>query len=548
METRRLNPLDASWLLVESRDTPMHIAGLMPFVLPDDAPPDYFQRLMGELRGSEEFVPPWNFRLQMPGLRHLMPAWVEGPIDLEYHVRHSALPRPGGERELGQLVARLHSQPLDLSRPPWEFHLIEGLQGNRFAIYVKMHHSLLDGVSGVRLLMRSMSEDPRASMKLPPFWGGARRKRGKAPPQSAAKPPSLDAVLDTLRAGLGSQMRSVPQLARGFTAMLESARNRRDALQVPFDAPKSSLNGRVRGQRRVATQQFHIPRLKALAKAAGCTLNDLVLAVCGGALRSFLLDDATLPDKPLTAGVPVSVRPSGDQGTGNAITFIIASMGTDVEDPLERLAAVVASTRRAKEHVQGLPGDAMTQYTMLLMAPSMLSMLTPLGGRVRPMFNVTVSNVPGPDKPLYFRGARLEAIYPISLISHGMALNITCESYVDTLNFAFVGCRDAIPHLQKLAVYSSEALEALETAVATQGRPRARGAGRKSRASGTDAGKAQAGNAGASEAGASKVGVGKLGAGKAAARKAGTGKAGTGKVETARAGARRPRRATNAKA
>ncbi len=468
MKTHRLNPLDASWLLVESRDTPMHVAGLIPFSMPPGAPDDYLRQLMQELRSSTEFVAPWNYTLKLvPRLRNPLPSWVEGPVDIEYHVRHSALPRPGGERELGQLVARLHSQPLDLSRPPWEFHLIEGLQGDRFAIYVKMHHSLLDGISGVRLLMRSMAENPESSMDLPPFWSP---RAGRGPKRLAAlaaqKPPSLDAVFDTLRDSLGAQMRSAPQLAAAFSAMVKSARDRSDALQVPFDAPRSALNGRVRGQRRVATQSFEVARLKALAKAAGCTLNDLVLAICGGALRRFLLDDDALPEKPLTAGVPVSVRPADDEGTGNAITFIIATMGTDVADPLERLAAIVASTKRAKEHVQGLPRDAMTQYTLLLMAPSMLSMLTPLGGRIRPMFNVTVSNVPGPDKPLYFRGARMEALYPISLIAHGAALNVTCESYAGTLNFAFVGCRDGIPHLQKLAVYSSEALAELEEAVA----------------------------------------------------------------------------------
>ena len=483
MNTQRLNPLDASWLLVESRDTPMHVAGLMPFSPPPDAPADYLQQMMQEMRSSTEFVPPWNYTLKLvPGMRNPLPSWVEGPVDIEYHVRHSALPRPGGERELGQLVARLHSQPLDLSRPPWEFHLIEGLQGGRFAIYVKMHHSLLDGISGVRLMMRSMSDDPQASMDLPPFWSP---RAGRGPRRLAAlagqKPPSVDAVMDTLREVLGTQMRSVPQLARAFTAMLSSARDRADALQVPFDAPRSILNGRVRGQRRVATQSFEVARLKALAKDAGCTLNDLVLAICGGALRRFLIDDEALPDKPLTAGVPVSVRPADDQGTGNAITFIIATMGTDVADPLERLSAIVASTKRAKEHVQGLPRDAMTQYTLLLMAPSMLSMLTPLGGRIRPMFNVTVSNVPGPDRPMYWRGARLEAIYPISLIAHGAALNITCESYAGRLNFAFVGCRDSIPRLQKLAVYSSEALDELEQAVSKAGEAPAKPAARPRR-------------------------------------------------------------------
>jgi WS/DGAT/MGAT family acyltransferase len=485
MDTHPLNPLDASWLLVESRDTPMHIAGLMPFSLPEGAGPRFLHDLMADLRTPRGVVAPWSFRLQRPGLRHPLPCWAEGDVDLEYHVRHSALPRPGGERELGQLVARLHSQPLDLGRPPWEFHLIEGLAARRFAIYVKMHHSLIDGVSGVRLLMRSMSEDAATSLRLAPFWAPdteRRAPRRRAP--AAASAPGFDALLGTLREGLGVQLRSVPKIAGAFAARARAAVGGADAMTVPFEAPRSSLNARVRGQRRVATQQVPIPRLRAIAQAAGCTLNDVVLSVCGGALRRFLLEDGTLPGHSLTAGVPVSVRPADDEGTGNAITFIVASLATDVDGPRERLAAVVASARRAKAHAQTLPRDAMTPYTMLLMAPSMVSMLTPLGGRVRPMFNVTVSNVPGPDKPLYFRGARLEAIYPISLISHGMALNITCESYAGTLNFAFVGCRDAIPHLQRLAVHASEELDALEAACGLQ-RPRRRAARGRAAAGGS---------------------------------------------------------------
>jgi diacylglycerol O-acyltransferase len=466
VKVHSLNPLDASWVQVESRDTPMHIAALMPFSLPEDAPSDFLTRMREDMRAHHDFVPPWNLRLRPIGIGHLLPTWVEEEvIDLEFHVRHLALPHPGGERELGQLIARLHSQSLDMSRPPWELHLIEGMQGARFALYIKIHHSLLDGISGVRMLMGSMSDDPIKSRSLPPsFWSPGVQKRRN--PVKASPPLSLEGALRDVVGSVGGQLRTVPQLALAFASMLSSTRDPDDALVVPFDAPKSSLNGRIRGQRRVATQQFSLARLKALGKAAGCTLNDIVLALVGGALRRFLQDDVLLPEKSLTAGVPVSVRPADDQGAGNAITFIIATMGTDIADPLERLAAITASTQRAKFHVQGLPRDAMTQYTMLLMAPSIISMLTPLGGRTRPMFNVTVSNVPGPDRPLFFRGARLEAIYPISLIAHGLALNVTCQSYADTFNFAFVGCRDTLPHLQKLAVYTADALAELEGAVA----------------------------------------------------------------------------------
>ena len=465
MKTHPLNPLDISWTQVESRDTPMHVAGLMPFLLPDDAQPDYLRDLVADLRSSNEFMPPWNYCLRGPSLAHPLPVWVEQEtIDLEYHVRHSALPKPGGQRELGQLVARLHSQPLDLTRPPWEFHMIEGLEGRRFAVYLKMHHSLIDGISGVRLLTRCMSEDAAKSLDLPPFWSPSLEKLARR--ESAAPVHvTFDSVLKTLLEAVGTQVRSVPQLVRAFASMVMPGEKSDPAFKIPFDAPKSIMNGRVRGQRRVATQLLELERLKAVAKATECTLNDVVVALCGGALRQFLLDDGKLPEKSLTAGIPVSVRPADDEGTGTAVTFIIGTLGTDIEEPLDRLAAVAASTRAAKAHFRTLPREAITQYTMLLMAPSILAMLTPIAGRTRPMFNVTVSNVPGPARPLYFRGARMEASYPISLISHGIGLNITCQSYADVLAFAFVGCRDTLPHLQKLAVYTADALAALEGAV-----------------------------------------------------------------------------------
>lgn len=466
MKTHPLNPIDISWTQVESRDTPMHVAGLMPFLLPEDAPPDYLRDLVTDLRASREFMPPWNYCLRGPGLTHPMPAWVEQEeLDLEYHVRHSALPRPGGQRELGQLVARLHSQPLDLTRPPWEFHLIEGLEDRRFAIYLKMHHSLIDGISGVRLLTRCMSDDPVKSRDLPPFWSPSLEKLARKE-RAAPLQLTFDSVLRSLLDAVGSQVRSVPQLARAFASMVVPGAESDPAFKVPFDAPKSVMNGRIRSQRRVATQLFPLERLKAVARNGGCTLNDVVVAICGGALRRFLIDEDELPDKSLTAGIPVSVRPADDEGTGTAVTFMIATLGTDIDDAAARLAAVAASTQAAKAHFRTLPRDAITQYTMLLMGPSIVSMLTPIAGRTRPMFNVTVSNVPGPTRPLYFRGARMEASYPISLISHGIGLNITCQSYADVLAFAFVGCRDTLPHLQNLALYTREALEELEAGVA----------------------------------------------------------------------------------
>jgi diacylglycerol O-acyltransferase / wax synthase len=464
----RLNPLDAAWLFTESRATPNHVGGLLQFRLPEDAPQDFLQQLMTEFRGFREFCAPWNRRLKLSLLKNPVPSWVEDEaIDLEYHVRHAALPWPGGERELGELVGRLQSTPLDLARPPWECTIIEGLDGNRFALFVKMHHSLIDGIAGVKLLQHAMSTDREKSVGQAPFWATGPERKPRASKKPSKALPTLDQALQMALQGLQGTAKSVPQLIGAFGQMVKrigSSNSEGAGLMVPFDTPHSILNGRVREKRRFATQQFELARMKHLATEADCTLNDLVLALCGGALHRFLLELDALPDKPLTAGIPVSVRPKDDETGGNAISFIVATLGTNIVSPVDRLKAIKASVKHAKAHVQSLPREAMTQYTMLLMAPTMLTLLTGIGGRLRPMFNLTVSNVPGPDKPLFFRGAELLAIYPASIVTHGQALNITCQSYAGKMNFGFTGCHTSVPSLQKLAVYMGEALDDLEEA------------------------------------------------------------------------------------
>ena len=473
MSSVRLNALDAAWLFTESRATPNHVGGLLEFRLPDGAPRDFMRQMMAEFRNHREFKPPWNRRLKVAFNQNPVPVWIEDDeIDLEYHVRHAALPWPGGERELGELVGRLQSTPLDLSRPPWECTIIEGLDANRCALFIKMHHSLIDGVSGMKLLQRAMSTDRVKSLHMPPFWasGAYRPDGGERPTRAAPLPTFANAAAGAVQA-LRGQLQSVPQLVTAFRKMFAGAGKSTEGMMVPFDAPRSVLNGRVREKRRFATQQFTMERLRALATAADCTLNDVVLAICGGALRRFLQERDSLPDKPLTAGIPVSVRPKDDEGSGNAISFIIATLGTDIADPAQRLSAIKASVRLAKAHVQSLPREAMLQYTVLLMAPTIITLLTGIGGRTRPMFNITISNVPGPDKPLYFRGAELLATYPASIVTHGQALNITCQSYAGSMNFGFTGCHASLPSMQHLAVHAAEALQELEAAVLPRKKP-----------------------------------------------------------------------------
>src|SRR5437899_2769356 len=250
---RQVPPLDAAWLALESRDTPMHVGGLFEFTLPDDAPPDYLKQQFELMREAHTIPSPWNLKLvETPVLGVRVPFMRElRDVDLDYHVRHSALPHPGGQRELGILVSRLHSHQLDLGRPLWEVHLIEGLEGNRFALYSKMHHSLIDGVSGMRLIMRALSSDPN-ERGMPSFWTvgeGARRSRtadenGRGP---------LGRPLEIVRAGAAA----AAGLSRAALDLALAAVDER-ALQAPYRAPDSVLGGRLGGQRRFATQQYQL--------------------------------------------------------------------------------------------------------------------------------------------------------------------------------------------------------------------------------------------------------------------------------------------------
>lgn len=466
-KTYKLNPLDAAWLMVESTETPMHVGSLTIFSLPRNASPDFLRDTVASLKQHRSFAPPFNLKLVSPRLKGVLPAWIEDhKIDLDYHFRHSALPAPGGERELGVLISRLHSYPLDFNRPLWECHLIEGLEHDRFALYVKMHHSQVDGVGGMKMLERMLSPDPEATDRAPPWAVG--RSGGGSKPRAVRAP-----LAERLKAIATQQAETLPGVVRALGEVVrESFGSRDSAGAAPFVAPKSILNRKIGGQRRFATQYYELERIKKVAKVAEVTVNDVFLELCAGALRRYLDEIQALPNAPLTAGVPVSVRPADDADSGNAISFIIANLNTQLGDPLKRLKAIQESTQIAKDKLQALPKAGINNYTMVFMAPYILSLLTGLGGRTKPMFNVTISNVPGPREHLYFNGARLEQMYPLSLLSHGQALNITVVSYAGQFNVGFTGCRDTLPHMQRLATYMAESLEELEAAVQKAARKR----------------------------------------------------------------------------
>lgn len=460
MGRKLLKVNDSAWLYAESHRTPMQVAMLATFSVPEDRP-DFVGDLYARWREVRDFQPPFNYLLRATPV----PSWQEldaEQIDLDYHVRHSALPRPGSQRELGVLVSRLHSAKMDRRYPLWECHLIEGLEGDQWSMYMKVHHSQIDGVGGVRLLKRILSADPDARDMRPPWAVGTRGPdQSGLPDRPESKAEGEDTPAE--RSPARDSIAVASSLGRTYS---ESLLGRSDPERaVPFRAPKTLFNGRIHTPRRFATQHYPIDRLRALGAATGASLNDVFLTLCGGALRRYLVDADALPTEPLIANVPVSVRPDGGAGVGNAITFLYSSLGTELADPLARMHAIQESTRLGKERLPQVGGLAMDAYTAVLMAPFLSQAILGFGGRGRPASNLVISNVPGPAETRYLDGSRLEELYPVSLLFNGQALNITAVSYDGQFNIGFTGCRDSIPSLQKIAVYAGEELDALEQSV-----------------------------------------------------------------------------------
>jgi WS/DGAT/MGAT family acyltransferase len=453
--SKPLNLLDLSFVLMETRQTPMHVAGLQMFQPPADAPRDFPRRVYEYLRSFPVTARPFNYRLRGLGSGVLLPHFEEvEKVDLDYHLRHSALPYPGGERELGVLISRLHSNPMDMDRPLWEVHLIEGLAGGRFAMYGKMHHSLADGVSGVGLV--NFPEDPAETRTLP-IWA---QERPRKPRSGIAASGTLGVLPSVLR----SQAQALPSLLRGLAGSAKAAIGLKDNPDFASlaEAPRTIFNTSITPQRRVATQSTSLARMKAIGEAAGGSINDVLLAACSGAMRRYLAELDELPKKSLIGSIPVALPRDADSAGGNAISFANVRMGTDIADVRERFDVIRRSSAAGRDYLKQMSGAALIDYTVLISSPQMLTRIPGMSARVPPIYNVIISNVPGPRRKLYFMGAELQAYYPISALAHGQALNITVLSYAGGLHFGFTACHERVPHVQRLAVYTGEALDELE--------------------------------------------------------------------------------------
>ncbi|MGY4767138.1 WS/DGAT/MGAT family O-acyltransferase [Kribbella sp. CWNU-51] len=457
-----VGPLDAMFLLGETREQPMHVGGLMLFELPEGAgrdhvfpegSRDYLSGLYRDMVAAPAVHPLFARRVRHRPFDLGYWSWEQDDdVDLDYHVRLSALPRPGRFRELFELTSRLHGTLLDRHRPLWEMHLIEGVEGRRFALYSKIHHSLIDGVTALRWMQDTLTSDP-ARTGMPATF---------ALPVSAAEPAqSADGLLTTVGRIPGSAGRVLADVA-GLTPLGVKSLVRSS---VPLRAPRTILNQSITGSRRFAAQSWPVERLDKVRAITGATLNDVMLAMCSGALRNYLLELNALPDRALTAMVPVSLRGAADApGGGNSLSTLIADLATDERDPERRIRRIMASTTYAK----GVLSELSPLQRLLLGALGFgvagpAAVLPGVAGRTRPPYNVVISNVPGPsESPLYWNGSRLLGMYPASIVLNGQALNISVTSYDHQLHFGLVGCRRTVPHLQRLLTHLETSLSDLE--------------------------------------------------------------------------------------
>lgn len=464
---QRLSGLDASFLYLETSTLLLHVCGLIELD-GSTIPGGYeFDKLKSELAARTKAMPAFRRKLQDSRLNLDHPVWVEdADFDIDRHCHLIAVPAPGEREALADLCGRIASQPLDRSRPLWEMWVIEGLENGRIAVMSKMHHAGVDGVTGANMMSELCGLEPDTPRRDPATI-----------PEGAGKASGLDIALGGLLAVAARPaklVRLVPDSLAVLPEWIGRAR-RGQAMPAPFTAPRTSLNGTITGHRKIAYATLDLEKVKEVKNAFGVKVNDVVLALCSGALRDYLEGRDELPDKSLVAMVPVSVHDKSDRPGTNQVSGMFTELATQISDPVERLHTIGDRNPIVKNHNEAL-GAGLLQDWSQFAAPAVFGTAMRLYARLRlaerhpVVHNLVISNIPGPPVPLYFLGALITGMFPLGPVFHGAGLNITVMSLDGHLHVGLVSCSELAPELWDLADAFATALDELLGAARAQER------------------------------------------------------------------------------
>jgi diacylglycerol O-acyltransferase len=512
----RLSGLDASFLYLETPAQMMHVCGVI--ILSTDTMPDGydFATMRAGIAERVEAMPTFRRKLRTVPLGLDHPIWVEdADFDIDRHLHRLAVPAPGGDAELSELAGHLAGIPLDRSRPLWEMWVIEGLGNRKVAVFSKMHHASVDGVSGANMISDLCGLEPDDVPEIP------------EPGEPEREPGDLELAARSLVANLSKPLQLARLVLPSTNLLTKTIGRAREgtAMAAPLTAPRTSFNGTITGHRSVAFTDMSLQDIKDVKNCTGTTVNDVVLAIAGGALRRYLEDRGELPESSLLATVPVSVRETSKLSDGsNKVSALFTKLGTDVADPLERLEGMASANRNAKDHHKAIDADTLQEWAEFA-APRTFGLAVRVYSGLRlaerhpVVHNLVISNVPGPPMPLYFMGAKIDALYPLGPVFHGAGLNITVMSNNGKVHVGIIACKELTPHVWDLAEDFPKELAALRAAVR---QPKKKAAAKKTTKKKTTTKKSAAKKSAAKKSAAKKTATKKTATKKTATKKTAT--------------------------
>ncbi|MEP5730556.1 MAG: wax ester/triacylglycerol synthase family O-acyltransferase [Sulfitobacter sp.] len=464
---KQLSGIDATFLYMETDQTPMHVAGLTLYELPKGFKGSFHKHFTAFFQGRVHLIPIFGMKLAKAAFEIDHPGWVDaGELDFDYHIQSAKLPKPGNRKQLEDMVAELHSERLDRKKPLWQFTVIEGLEGKQAALYSKVHHAAVDGGAGMVITqaLYDMTEVPR---EVPPPQP---KPQARIPSQAERAILSVNDIMSNLVRQQLTMLENVPKMMGQLTDMIAPVLSGKVGLPQMF-APRTPFNVTVEAKRSYAARSISLPEVKGVAKATGAKLNDVVMAISSGAVRKYLLQKQKLPDAALIAFVPISLREAGNTDINNQVFGMSVPLATNYGDPLKRLKKIQQESGASKTIAASTKDAAPSDFT-LVGAPTLLPGLMQLYGATKltemmpQVVNMCISNTAGPPFPLYCAGAKVTALYPVSIATHGVALNVTVQSYLDHLDLGLTCDHKAVPDVDDLADLFVASFEEFKAAVA----------------------------------------------------------------------------------